>query len=158
YALMAGALPWLHQRHMPVAFVFALAFAVRVAHDLRPDARPLQLRALPTRGALVALALLLALVAFNVAFVSRLLGAQLGDQRPSFLGWYSVMIVLGLHLDQLHGVFFQNPLWFGGLLGLPRFARTTPLLALVWLVVYALLLAPVAAFTIGYGGWSPAGR
>jgi len=156
YALMAGALPWLHQRHVLIAVIFATAFALRVAHD-RGYGRQAS-RGLRTSTAVLALVLLFALVALNVAFISRLLGAQLGAQLPAFLGWYSVMIVTGLHLDQVNGLFFQNPVLFGGLLGLPRFARSAPLLTLLWIIVCAALLFPVAAFTIGYGGWAPAGR
>src|SRR5262249_23022007 len=156
YALMAGALPLLHQRHVFIAVIFATAFALRVAHG-RGYRRPAR-RRLRTTTAVLAPVLLLALVALNVAFISRLLGAQLGAQLPAFLGWYSVMIVTGLHLDQVNGLFFQNPVLFGGLLGLPRFARSAPLLTLLWIIVCAPLLFPVPPFTIGYRAPPPAPR
>jgi hypothetical protein len=109
-------------------------------------------------AAIAAQALMFAMLAINAAFVGWVLDGQFSSHQPHFLGWYSVMILIGLHLDQLHGIFFQNPVLFGGLVGLPLLVRLKPRFSLMWALVYVALLAPVAAYGIGYGGWSPAGR
>jgi hypothetical protein len=78
--------------------------------------------------------------------------------QPHFAGRYAAMIALGVHLDQFHGLFFQNPLLFAGLAGLPLFARQSPPLFALWALVYIAMLAPLCVYQFAYGGWSFAGR
>jgi hypothetical protein len=162
YACAVGALPWLQHRHFPVGLVFTVAFVVRFLHDASGAGR--DRRARPIRDPLRSVALLAPLalmvglqVTWSVYSLS-VYGSLLYPGNAHFLGWYSVMIALGLHLDQIHGLFFQNPLLFAALAGVLPFIRRTPRVFAVWALVYVLTVAPTGAQPFGYGAWSFAGR
>jgi hypothetical protein len=159
YGMMSGLLPWLHQRHIAVAAIFATALVLRARTEgERPGRRrPLAARP-PGPPTWIALLAFFALVAPNLVFARVLSAAQLTANQPHPPDWDSATILLGMHLDQLHGLFLQNPLLFAALIGLPRFARARPAMSLLWGVVYLALLLPVTVFRLGYGGWTLAGR
>src|SRR5262249_3834614 len=161
-AVAAGALPWLHHRHLPVAATFDAAFLVRFLYDSGAEGRAAwssaRSRALRSAHLVVLVGVMLALQMLELAYTLWLVGPLVYPAPPHFLGWYSIMIALGLHLDQFHGIFFQNPLFFAALAGLPIFIRRTPRLFALWVLIYALSVAPVTMHPSGYGGWAFAGR
>jgi hypothetical protein len=67
-------------------------------------------------------------------------------------------MLLGLHLDQGQGMFFQQPLLLGGVAALLPFARLRPRAALFWLALYASLVVPNSLEIARFGGGGPAGR
>jgi hypothetical protein len=162
FALACGLLPWLHHRHWPVAALFTLAFALRLFLALRqgrvagsaPGADRWLLR---PAWLLPPLALTLVLQLLQIGYSLWLFGSITGVGTPRVQGAYTAMILLGLHLDQFHGLFFQNPLLFLGLPGLAIFARRTPPLFALWVAVYVLSWLPIGLAPVGYGN-SFAGR
>lgn len=70
----------------------------------------------------------------------------------------SLMVFLGLHLDQNQGLFLQNPLLFVGLLSLRLLFGRYRRFLWWWLAVYLSLLIPNALHPVWYGGTSFSGR
>lgn len=70
----------------------------------------------------------------------------------------SLMVLLGLHLDQFQGVFLQNPIMFIGLLFLVPYFRWNLRIGILTLVLYASFVVPNAMHPAWYGGSSYAGR
>ncbi|NTU83841.1 MAG: hypothetical protein HGA45_31455, partial [Chloroflexales bacterium] len=68
------------------------------------------------------------------------------------------MILLGLHLDRMQGLFVQAPIFLLGVFGLALFAAEAWPLALVTGLLYLSVIIPNAAHTNWYGGMSFAGR
>jgi len=154
-ALILAFLPWLHVKNVLVAGILAatLAIAKRKRARLAPD---------PTRWwpwlvftGLTSLALLLSyhLVAFN-----SVLGPYSRGPTTNATLYQASMIFLGLHFDQAQGVFFQQPLFLVGLVGLPMFARRSPFVALGAAAAYVAILAPNAFHPCWYGCFSMSGR
>jgi len=162
FAVAAGVLPWLHHRHVPIAATFDAAFLLRFLYDDGAERhaarRATRSGALRSAHLLVPLGVMVGMQVLELAYTLWLVGTLVYPAQPHFLGWYSVMIALGLHLDQFHGIFFQNPLFFAALAGLPIFMRRTPRLFALWALVYVLSVVPVTAHPSGYGGWAFAGR
>lgn len=70
----------------------------------------------------------------------------------------SLMVFLGLHLDQNQGFLFLNPILFFGLVGLGAFYRFDKYAFWVWLIVYLSIMVPNALHPNWYGGGSFSGR
>jgi len=161
-ACAVGALPWMQNRHLAVGAAFGTAVMVRLLHDSRDsdDGGPAHHRLAVLRSSrfLVPLALMVGLQLGSLLYSWLGIHAFGPSAPPGFMGWYSAMIGLGLHLDRFHGIFFQNPLLFAAIAGLPVFVRRTPTLAILWATVYVLSVVPVCLTRFGYGGWAFAGR
>lgn len=71
----------------------------------------------------------------------------------------SLVVFLGLHLDQLHGIFLQNPIMVIGLLYLVPFFCWNWRIALLCLTLYISIILPNAMhITAPFGGYSFGGR
>lgn len=95
--------------------------------------------------------------AFHLWAFGALLGLR-GTAELTTSPGRAAMMLLGLHLDQGQGMFWQQPLLFAGVAALVPFVRRRPTLALIWLGVYASLIVPDALELARYGGGAPAGR
>lgn len=156
FALVAGLLPWLHMKYLVATALFGL-FAAWQARRERPPAgggarNPYWLYA--ACGAL----LLVGPITF--------FGSQLATHGMPFFGQgqdmtgtpylRTVEMFLGRHLDQSHGLFWHQPLFFPGLIALGWMVRRRHPLTIPWLLLYGSLLVPPAVFN-RWGG-IPIGR
>jgi hypothetical protein len=163
FAAACGLLPWLHHRHFPVAALFTVAFAVRMVLEerARRDEAGESSQAPRFRWArlLAPLALAVILQLLEIAYTLWLFGSLTGVRTPQSQGLASVMLLFGLHLDQFHGLFLQNPLLLLGLAGLAIFAFERPAIFSLWVAVYAGSALPVILVgDSGYGGPTFPGR
>lgn len=149
YAGSLAFLPWLQIKFTvsAIIMVLALAWCLRsVKGDWRSMAR-----------ILLPLAFSGMLLAFynDYAF-----GKFSGPYQPNalVLNKHSIMVSLGLYLDQNHGFLMQNPLFFLGLFSLPGLFKQNWRFALVWLLVFLSLIVPNGLHHGWYGGNSLSGR
>lgn len=70
----------------------------------------------------------------------------------------SLIVVLGLFLDQNHGFLWQNPIYFIGFFAFGRLFYYDKFFTLLWLLVFLSLLIPNGLHTNWYGGYSFSGR
>ena len=153
YWCAAGFLCWLHVKYYGTSAVLA-ALGI---WQLRRDASRFTAATYSVFGVLF-LAGPVLFAAFSLPRFGDMLGGRQGAELiPDFAR--TVEIFLGLHLDQVHGLFFHQPLFLPGLIALGWMIRRRHPLTLSWLVLYASLLVPNALERIPYGGHiAPAGR
>ena len=152
--LGSGLLCWLHAKYLAPAAVLALCGAWRIWQTRAEEGQGLA-RHLP------AAALFLVGPASLGVFYQRTLGSVLGGRTAAELAsppLRALEIFLGLHLDQAQGMFFQQPLFWSGLVALAFMVRQRHPLTVPWLVLYAALILPNAFQLARYGGGGPAGR
>lgn len=153
YWLVTGLLCWLHVKYYAPSAVLVAAGAWRLwRDDPRYDA------------ATYAVFAVLCLVgpglfgAFSIPAFGNMLGGREGGELSTDIP-RAAELLLGLHLDQVHGIFLQQPFFLPGLVALGWMLRRRHPLALPWLVLYASLIVPNALQQITYGGHiAPAGR
>ena len=154
YWCTAGFLCWLHVKYYAPSAVLAAAGAWRLWRD--DDARF-------TPATYVAFGMLFltgpALFgAFSVPVFGNMLGGRGGGELNTDVS-RAIELVLGLHLDQVNGLFVQQPLFLLGLVAFGWMIRRRHPLTLLWFVLYASLIVPNALQQWPYGGHvAPAGR
>ena len=153
YWLVAGLLCWLHVKYYAPSAVLAAAGI----QQLRRDGA----RHPPATYAAFGLLFLIGPALFG-AFSLPLFGNLLGGRPVGELvldAARGLELGIGLHLDQVHGLFIQQPLLLPGLVALGWMVRRRHPLTLPWLVLYVSLIAPNALQRMDYGGHTgPAGR
>ncbi|MCY3846795.1 MAG: hypothetical protein OXH69_25015 [Acidobacteria bacterium] len=153
YWLVAGLLCWLHVKYYAPSAVLAAAGIWQLWRD--------GARYPPVTYVAFGLLFLLGPALFG-AFSIPLFGNMLGGRPVGELhldAARGLELGIGLHLDQVHGLFIQQPLLLPGLAALGWMVRRRHPLTLPWLVLYASLIAPNALQRIDYGGHAaPAGR
>ena len=153
YWLVAGFLCWLHVKYFAPTAVLAAVGAGRLWHD--------RVRCTPVMHAAFA-ALFLTGPALFATFSRTYFGDFLGGRSGAELNFdvaRAIELVLGLHLDQVHGMFVVQPLLLSGLVALGWMVRRRHPLVLPWLLLYASIVVPNALQQIPYGGHvAPAGR
>ena len=155
FGLAAGLLPWLHIKNLATAALFGLFAAWQIWRDgswRAPDARV-------RWGYAAAAALFLLGPATFLVYELATHGMLLSGQGRVVSGTSYLRVVemlIGRHLDQSHGLFWQQPLFFPGLIALGWMIRRRHPLTIPWLLLYASLLVPPAV-TNRWGG-VPAGR
>lgn len=143
-SLALAFLPWLHIKYSAPALVAFAWYA---------DARR------GKRCALVAAVLaasLAMLVWYNVYAFGKPTGPY-SDDAISF-EHNSLVVLLGLHVDQAQGMFAQQPLWLLGVFGLAPMWRASRKACCWWLLLYASVIVPNALHPCWYGGGSYIGR
>ena len=156
FGLVAGMLPWLHMKYLGTTALFGLFAAWQVRREgSRPDSRGLR----PWWGCLAAGTLLVvgatAFLAYQMATHGQPL-AGLGNQMTDTPYLRAAEFLIGEHLDQSHGLFWHQPLFFAGLVALGWMIRTRHPLTIPWLLLYASLMLPPALR--GAWGGVPLGR
>ncbi|MYD70537.1 MAG: hypothetical protein F4W89_07315 [Acidobacteria bacterium] len=155
FGLAAGLLPWLHIKNLAATALFGLFAAWQVWRHgswREPDAR--------TRWGYAAGGALLLLgpatfLWYELATHGLLLAGQ-GRVVSGTPYLRAVEMLLGRHLDQSHGLFWQQPLFFPGLIALGWMVRKRHPLTIPWLLLYASLIVPPAV--TGRWGGIPSGR
>ncbi len=153
--LTAGLLPWLNLKFVATtAALLAAALVVEWREWRRPGHRRSS-----AMFATIALLLVgpLTLGLFHMWASGSAMGLRGAAELTTSPG-RAAMMLLGLHLDQAQGMFWQQPLLLLGVAAFVPFARRSPAIALVWLGVYASLIMPDALELARYGGGAPAGR
>ena len=148
YWLVAGLLPWLHTKYFVTSVLLAVVGAWRARRD---QGRP----------ALATAALFAAGSVSLMWWHLRTFGGVLGWRSLADLGTDPLRVLeifLGLHLDQAQGMFFQQPLLLGGLVGLGHMVGRRHPLTVPWLLLYGSLIVPNSMELTRYGGGGPAGR
>ena len=156
FGLTAGLLPWLHMKYLATTALFGLFAAWQVWRE-RP--RRLDEPRLPTWGYAVCGALLLIGPATFFWYQFATHGMPLAGQGQGMTGTpylRTVEMLIGRHLDQSHGLFWHQPLFFPGLIALGWMIRKRHPLTIPWLLLYGSLLVPSAVFD-RWGG-IPMGR
>ena len=150
YGLVAGLLPWLHVKYLATTVVLAVLGGWHLWQE-RPRTRRVLL-----------IALLFVLGPLSLAWWHfRTYGSVWGWRTVAQVAspvLRALEVFLGLHLDQAQGMFFQQPLFLLGLVGLGYMMYRRHPLTLPWLVLYGSLIVPNALHLTLYGGGGPAGR
>ena len=148
-AISIALLPWLQVKFAPTSAILAAAIAWKFA--IGGGQRP----------ALIRLCLVeatsLALLAFYNFYA---FGKFSGPYHPGMMEFSqtSLMVLIGLLIDQNQGFLMQNPVGLVGIVALGSLFRSDRSLALLLLTVFVSLLLPNALHTVWYGGFSFAGR
>lgn len=154
YWAIAGLFCWLHVKYYAPTGVLAALGAWQLRRDA--DARFTRTSYLAFGGLLLAGPALF--WAFSIPRFGNIMGGrgsgELNVDLPTALELF-----LGLHIDQVHGLFVHQPVLLPGLVALGWMIRRRHRLTLPWLVLYGSLIAPNALQHIPYGGHvAPAGR
>ena len=153
YWLVAGLLCWLHVKFYAPSAVLAAVGAWRLWGD-----SPRYTLATYAMFAVLFLTGPVLFGAFSIPAFGDLLGGRGGAELNTDPA-RALELFLGLHLDQVHGMFIQQPLLLPGLAALGWMLRRRHPLTLPWLVLYASLTVPNALQQFPYGGHvAPAGR
>lgn len=169
-SLLMALLPWLHVKlALPTAILYAFAMrrALGPGHRIRHPIGPAPLqpgregraqgRAAAWAISLIVGASLIGLGAYHLAAFQSVAGPyQRADATadPRQIG----MILTGLHLDRMQGLFAQAPLLLLGVFGIAFFAAESGPLFVLAALLYLSVMIPNAAHTNWYGGFSFAGR
>ena len=156
FGLCAGLLPWLHMKYLATSALLGLFAAWQLRREgtwrdgggLRPGWGYIAWGALFLIGPTTFLA-------YQMATHGQPL-AGLGHQVTDTPYLRAVEFLIGEHLDQSHGLFWHQPLFFAGLIALGWMIRTRHPLTIPWLLLYASLMMP-PALRAGWGG-VPLGR
>jgi len=150
-ALGIALLPWLQIRFFAPALLLAVACTLV---DRRSSAgrRDRSVWAIPLSFGVSTLVLVL--------YNEYAFGQMTGPYREGSLSlapeaW---MVLLGLHVDQLHGIFLVQPLMLAAVLGLAALCVVDWRLAALTGALHASLVVPTALHPNWYGGFSLAGR
>ena len=153
YWLVAGLLCWLHVKFYAPSAVLAAVGVWRLWGD-----SPRYTLATYAMFAVLFLTGPMLFGAFSIPAFGDLLGGRGGAELNTDPA-RALELFLGLHLDQVHGMFIQQPLLLPGLAALGWMLRRRHPLTLPWLVLYASLTVPNALQQFPYGGHvAPAGR
>src|SRR5262249_23068307 len=147
--------PWLHAKFTVTAVILACAGVAALGHQVR------RARGVPDVRTLATAPLVVVGPALQLTFNTWASGSPLGFRHASELTTSfarGAEIFLGLHCDQSHGMFLQQPLLLAGVAALPIFATRHRGLALLWVLVYLSLIVPNALVLTRYGGDGPDGR
>ncbi|HEX7380122.1 MAG TPA: hypothetical protein VF278_23575, partial [Pirellulales bacterium] len=138
-------LPWLHVKYVAAAL---MAFGWQAVAS----------RSRKSLLDAVALAGSLALLAWYNRFAFGKASGPYGPGDGLSPGLNSFIVFMGLHFDQAHGMFLQQPLWLLGLVGLAPMWRASRSTCLCWMLLYAAAILPNAMHPNWYGGGSFIGR
>ena len=156
FGLAAGLLTWLHVKNLATAGLFGLFAAWQVWRQ-GSWRGPTTRRARWGYAAGAALFVLgpATFLGYQMATHGLLLSGQ--DHVVTGTPYLRVVeMLIGRHLDQSHGLFWHQPLFFPGLIALGWMIRKRHPLTIPWLLLYASLIVPPAV-TNRWGG-APIGR
>lgn len=98
----------------------------------------------------------IALLVYNYYAFGRISGPYHTDALQ--ISKTSMMVLLGLHIDQNQGFILQNPVNLIGVLAIGWMYRANRTFTLVWVLVFLSLIVPNALHPNWYGGGSFSGR
>ena len=155
YWCVAGLLCWMHVKYYAATAVLAALGAWQLRRDGGPHST---IANHLTFGGTLLLAGPALFWAFSIPAFGNIMGGR-GSGELNLGFPQALELFVGLHLDQIHGLFVQQPILLPGLVALGWMIRRRHRWTLPWLVLYASLIAPNALQHIPYGGHiAPAGR
>jgi len=80
------------------------------------------------------------------------------DAGALAVNWQSLMVLIGLHIDQFQGIFVLDPMLLLAPIGAAALVRRKPAFGMFFLLLYASLVVPNAMHPNWYGGFSFAAR
>jgi hypothetical protein len=150
--VVIGFLPWLHSRFMLPAAIMAGAYLYFVMRISRPSLMRALKYFVPPLGVIVGL-----LWIHN----GKVFGSIAGYYNQSLVHFSlrtATMIFIGLHWDQNQGIFFQQPLFLLGLMGLVFLVKANWRFAATLAILYLAIILPTTVHPAWYGGLSFSGR
>ena len=151
-ALLAATiafLPWLQIKFAATCVVLVLSITAKIYFQSR-DLKKI------IRIFIIAGSSCVALAAYNYYAFGKISGPyQSGALEISKT---SLMVLLGLHIDQNQGFILQNPVNLIGVLAIGWLYKINRVFALVWALVFLSLIVPNALHPNWYGGGSFSGR
>lgn len=157
YIFSVVYLPWLQLKFAPASLILICAYLWKIAYK-------------PTRDiSKVILVVLLCLLSFSLllyynycAFGSIsgpfLVKSGAFDKASLELSKDSLMVLIGLFLDQNQGLLFQAPIYFIGLISLYTFFKLDYQLFAIWSLIFLSFMVPNGLHPNWYGGFSFSGR
>ncbi|HVX14127.1 MAG TPA: hypothetical protein VHC22_23275 [Pirellulales bacterium] len=136
-------LPWLHMK-------YAVAALIALGWYFDATRRP---RIVPAAVMAASLALL---ACYNEYAFGRPTGPLAHNSLEMKLS--GLVVFVGLHFDQTQGMFFQQPLFLLGLVGLVPMWQASRRSSIWWALLYAAIIVPNAMHPNWYGGYSFIGR
>lgn len=149
FAAAVAYLPWLQIKFGPACGVILLAVMSKIFAESRDIKRIARIVAVAGLSCLT-------LMAYNSYAFGKASGPYLQgalDASPA-----SLMVFLGLFMDQNQGFLLQNPVFLIGLLGMGWLYRTRRPLALLSGFLFLSMILLNALHPNWYGGWSFSGR
>jgi hypothetical protein len=148
-AIIIAYLPWLQIKFSATCVVLVLAISAKIYIDSKDLRRVLPLL-------IIAGASCIALVLYNNYAFGKFSGPyQSGALEISRT---SLMVFLGLYIDQNQGFLILNPVNLIGVLAIGWFYQFNRPFFLIWGLVFLSLIVPNALHPNWYGGWSFSGR
>jgi hypothetical protein len=149
YATVAAMLPWLQIKFAAASAVLLLGACIR----MRASRWSLGRIVIVVSPFVLSLGLL---ALYNHYAFGKITGPYVSGALQ--LSPQSLMVLIGLHLDQNQGLLLQNPVLFVGVGSVLALIRYDRLVAWVWLLTYGALIVPNAMHSSWYGGMSFSGR
>ncbi|HET6882008.1 MAG TPA: hypothetical protein VFI31_17710, partial [Pirellulales bacterium] len=150
FTAAVSMLPWLHIK-------YAAAALIAVAWRLDTTRRSAAWRLSTLWPPVAAIGSLASLAAYNVYAFGKMSGPY-SEGSGLALHLNAFIVFMGLHFDQAQGMFFEQPLWLLGVIGLAPMWRSARRECLWWLILYATAILPNALHPNWYGGYSFVGR
>ena len=155
FGLVAGLLPWLHMKYLATTALFGLFAAWQVWRERRLGDNGHTLPWVYAAGGAFLLIGPLTFFWYQMATHGMLFSGQ-GQDMTGTPYLRTVEMLIGRHLDQSHGLFWHQPLFFPGLIALGWMVRKRHPLTIPWMLLYASLLVPSAV--LNRWGGIPIGR
>lgn len=152
HVILLSLLPWLHIKYIASALLLLLM-------SLRTLSK--QEKSKVTLKTICFTVTILASIGLLFLYNHYAFGKIGGFYSSSDVIWkpsHVIMVLVGLHLDQTQGVFFQQPLFLLGVTGLFAFFRKDWVLASFLSLIYLSIVIPNSSHSCWYGCASMSGR
>jgi hypothetical protein len=148
-ATMIVFLPWLQIKFAVTCAILILSIVTKIYFHSKNIKKIIWILA-------IASASCSALAAYNYYAFGKISGPyQSGALEISKT---SLMVLLGLGIDQNQGFILQNPINLIGVIAVGWMYKFNRSLAIVWMLAFLSLIVPNALHPTWYGGWSVSGR
>lgn len=142
-------LPWLQIKFAATCLLLVIAISAKIYIDSKDLQRVFRLL-------IIAGASFTALAFYNYYAFGKVSGPY--ESGALEISKQSLMVLIGLHLDQNHGFLITNPLNFIGVLAIGWLYRFNRTFTVIWGLVFLSLIVPNALHPNWYGGGSFSGR
>lgn len=148
-AVTIAFLPWLQIKFAATCLILVLSITTRIYFQSRDIKKIAQIF-------VISGASFLALATYNYYAFGKISGPYQASALE--ISKTSLMVLLGLHIDQNQGFILQNPVNLIGILAIGWMYKFNRIFSIVWALVFLSLIIPNALHPNWYGGWSFSGR
>jgi hypothetical protein len=142
-------LPWLQIKFAATSVILVIAIVLKIYFESQDLKRIIRI-------CIIAGSSCLMLALYNYYAFGKISGPYQGGALE--ISKTSLMVLLGLHLDQNQGFILQNPVNLIGILAVGWMYRRNKIFLILWMLVFFSLIVPNSLHTNWYGGWSFSGR